>query len=332
MKATSSRLPFPFLARPRERAKITLSLGFLETGKVFVGTYVFEEWERNGFERTATMIYKAADHAETLKEPKTRSWTGKTFGQIAEAIAAEHNLKPVISDKLKDHQVDYVAQTEESDQNFLTRLGRKLGAVIAPKDGHLLVTERHSGKTASGKDMPKIYVIPTRLISDSAYYVRLKPRSRFSKVIAKWEERSTGKTRNLSLKAGDKGPSYTLREVFQNEADARKAGKAKVKELRAGEGEFSATLVGDPKARAEAPIIVQGVAPDADGEWLCSSVTHVWDYGEDGGATTTIEAQFGMDGEEKKEDSGNTKRNRTRSKTTNPGNTGSGEYVSILDL
>jgi phage protein D len=118
-------------------------------------------------------------------------------------------------------------------------MGNKIGAIVAPKDGHLLVTERRSGKSASGKALPTIYVIPTKLISGSAYYVRIKPRSRYSKVIAKWNDRAAGRTKSLTLKAAEKGPSMTLREVFQSEAGATKAAEAKAVELRAGEGELA---------------------------------------------------------------------------------------------
>ena len=313
---------FPHIEKPREGAAITLELGFAETGLIFAGTYLFEEWERNGFQRTATLVAKAADHAKSLKEPKTRAWTG-TVETITQTIAHAHNLKLVISDALRAHQIDYLAQTEESDQHFLTRLGRRIGAVIAPKDGHLLVTERYSGKTASGEDLPRIHITLDQLISSSAYSLRLKPRSRFAKIIAKWEDAACGKTRQVILDLAVEGPSITLREVLQNGADALKAAQARQKEARAGEGELTIALVGDPEARAEAPILIAGVAPDVDGEWLAHSVTHVWDFGAEGGATTTIEAQFGMEDDDKPAEPSASPKNGTA--------TGNGEYISILD-
>lgn len=312
---------YPHIARPREGAKLTVFLGFLETGLVEMGTFIFEELERNGLERTLTLICKAADHASTLKEPKTRSWDGQTLGEVVKKIASEHGLKAAITETLATHQIKFIAQTEESDQNFLTRLGRRVGAVITPKDGHLLTTERRSGKTASGKDMPKIEVTLERLVSTGAYSVRLKPRSRFSRVIANYQDRASGTTKRFSLKGAEKGPSITLREVYQDEQDAKKAAVARVSDLRAGEGELTLELIGDPLARAEAPLIIENVAPDVDGNWIASTVTHVWDYGEGGGATTTVEAEFGK--EEKDETSG---RKNTR-KSKKP----AGEYVSVLD-
>lgn len=308
----------PQIERPREGAKLKVSLGFAETGLVSVGTYVFEEIERNGFERKMTLIAKAADHMETLKEPKTRGWEHVAFGDILKKVAREHSLKPVVSKALAVHMIDYAAQTEESDQNFLTRLGRRIGAVVAPKDGHLLAIERHTGKAASGDDLPPIFVTKSKLVSDGAYSVRIKPRSRFSSFRALWEDKTSGTTKEVIVQGGEKGPSYTLRETFQSRGEAHKAATSKRNELRAGEGELSIEMIGEPSAVAEAPISVIDVSPDADGEWIASTVTHVWDFEEGGGATTTIEAQYGMDDKKKKE-----------KKKAPP--QGEKEYVSILD-
>ncbi len=316
---------FPQIERPREGAKLTVALGFADTGLVEMGTYIFEEIERDGLERTMTLVAKAADHAKSLKEPKTRAWDQQTFGAIVKKIAGEHNLKPVIAKEIGDHPIHYAAQTEESDQNFLTRLGKRVGAVVAPKDGHLLATLRRSGETASGQKLPAINVTLDRLVSDGAYHVRLKPRSRYGKVIANYEDQAAGKTRQEIIKVASEGPSMTLREVFQNQTEAKRAAEAKVVELKAGEGELSLQMIGDPYARAEAPINVIGVSLDADGAWIASTVTHSWDYGEGGGAITTVEAEFGMnkDDEEKSE--------KRKAKASKKSAKQSGDYISILD-
>ena len=148
-------------------------------------------------------------------------------------------------------------------------------------------------------------------------------------MIAKWQDRGAGRVKSITVKAAEKGPSMTLREVFQSEPEAQKAAEAKVKELRAGEGELSLELVGDPKARAEAPIKVKGVAPDADGDWIASTVSHVWDYSDGGGATTTVQAEFGMDEKDDKE--GSNKKTTTTKTASKSSSQPSGDYASILD-
>lgn len=317
----------PHIETPREGAQYEISLGYREQGlPTYIGSYKFEELERNGFERTLTLFAKGADHSEGLKEPKSRAWEGNVK-KVVSAIASEHDLKPAIADALAQINIAYMAQTEESDQNFLTRLAKKIGAVIAFKDRRILVTERGSGRNVSGDPMPTLEVVPTKLLSQGAYHVRLKPRARHSKVIARWQDQGAGKLRQVIAKVAEKGPSITLREVFQNEEDATKAADAKAKQVRAGEGEITLELVGDPTVRAETPIRVVGVAPDADGDWISSTITHVWDFSDGGGATTTIEAEFGS--EEKDDKKGSKKKERPSSPNTSaPADT---EYVSVLD-
>jgi hypothetical protein len=85
--------------------------------------------------------------------------------------------------------------------------------------------------------------------------------------------------------------------------------------------------VSDPKSCAEAPINVQGVAPDADGDWIASTVTHMWDYSEGAGERITIEAEYGI---EEKDDKGDAKKKKTTKSSTSSSST-KGRYVSVLD-
>lgn len=237
---------------------------------------------------------KAADHAKTLKEPKTRAWDDMTVGDIVKKIAGEHNLQPKVAKPLAKFKVDYIAQTAESDQSFLTRLGKQVGAVIAPKDGHLIATERRSGKAASGKKMPTISVTNADLVGEEAYNLILKPRASFAKVIARYHDQDAGVVKSKVYKLADEGPSTTLQDIYPNEDRAARAAKARAKELKAGEGEIELTIMGRPSARAESPLNVAGIDMDADGSaWITTEVVHVWDFSEGGGATTTIQAEFG---------------------------------------
>lgn len=281
----------PQIEKPREGARIAVSIGYEETGLVEYGTYVFEELTREGYPRRAIMTAKAADHAGSLKEIKSRSWSNTTAGSIIKEIAGNNQLKPVIAQRIDGLKIQYLAQTEESDQNLLTRLGRRIGAVIAPKDGHLVAADRHSGKSASGRSMPEVRINPGSVLS---YSTSSKPRSRFGKVRGRWRDRGAGATKTVELEAAKKGPLTTLKEVYQSEAECRAAVEARVRELRAGEASVSITTIGDPTARAEAGIVVAGVSLDADVNWIAKRVTQMWQL-DLGGATSEIECERGAD-------------------------------------
>lgn len=282
----------PQIARPREGAVLSISIGYRESGVAAFGSYVFEELERTGWPRRAVLYAKAADHAKSLKEPKSRQWDNKTVGDIVRSIAGEHGLRAEVDAKLGAIVIRYLSQTEESDQNLLSRLARRIGAIITPKDQRLLVTERHSGKTVSGQSLPTLTITRPMMIADEAYSLRLKPRTRHSEVKARWRDRAAGLTRVFTLQTGQEGPSKTLREVFADEAEAKRAAEAEKRAMVAGEGELDLLIVGSPAARAEAPVSVEGVGVDVDGKWLAKSVTHRWDF-EGGGATTRIVCDLG---------------------------------------
>ena len=284
----------PQIARPREGAILAISIGYAGEPLTEFGTYIVEEFERSGWPRRLTLTAKAADHAKGMKEPKTRAWEGKTLGEVVRTIAAEHGLTPAIGERLASIQLPYTAQTEESDQNLLTRLGKRLGAVIAPKDLRLLVSARHSGKTAKGQAMPEVRVTRDMLIAQDAYRIGSRPRGRFGSVRARWRDQKAGLTRPVIVQTDLEGPQKTLREIYQDEAEARRAAEAAVREVKAGEGDMTLKLVGVPIARAEAPIVIKGVGLDIDGRWIATRVNHDWNF-ESGGAITEIVAEFGAD-------------------------------------
>lgn len=286
----------PQIARPREGAVLAVALGYEGAPLTEFGTYTVEEFERSGWPRRAVLTAKAADHAKAMKEPKTRAWEDKTLGDVVRTIAGEHGLSPAIGERFASIQLAYLAQTEESDQNLLTRLGKRVGAVIAPKDQRLLVSPRHSGQTAKGQAMPEVLVTANMLVAQDAYRIGSRPRGRFGSVRARWRDSKAGLTRSVLVDTGLDGPQKTLREVYQDEADARRAADATVREIKAGEGAMTLRMVGAPMARAEAPIVVQGVGLDIDGRWIATRVSHEWNF-ESGGATTEVTAEFGADDE-----------------------------------
>jgi phage protein D len=61
-------------------------------------------------------------------------------------IAGEHGLAKQISDSLKSVHYTFLAQTTESDLNFLTRITRELDATYKPADGALVFVTTGEGK------------------------------------------------------------------------------------------------------------------------------------------------------------------------------------------
>lgn len=282
----------PYISMPRRGAEMEVSLGYLETGLTKMGTYTVDEVKKrfDGESAGKTMIISgsAADMRKSLKQQKTRPWEKKTVGEIVEKIAKEHKLTPAVSEKFKKLKLPFKAQTEESDMHFLTRVARELGAVSTPKQGRLVFAEAGTGKSASGKDMPKIRLTEGDFLDWEAVF---KDRPHHGKVVATTFD--TGKTERKAVESeggDDDAPIFELRHPYPTEEEAKAAAGAKQRELQREEGSFTGTISGDPKVRAESPLDLVNVDRDVDGlPWTSERAEHTLD---EGGYKTKIEAKL----------------------------------------
>lgn len=87
---------------------------------------------------------------------RTQSWHDITLDDTLDTIAKRYGLDPVIGKTLGGIRIGHIDQTEESDLNFLTRLGERYDAIAAVKAGRMLFTTAGEALTASGKTMPTI--------------------------------------------------------------------------------------------------------------------------------------------------------------------------------
>lgn len=147
------------LAIPNVGSKITLALGYAETGVIDKGEYVFSEFSVQGSPDTLSITARAADLAETLAEQQEKSWHKQTLYQIVETIAKRHGYQAVIAEKYQNDKIDHIDQTNESDASFLTRLAEQYDAIATVKAGKLLFIPAGEAKTASGKPIPPLEIV-----------------------------------------------------------------------------------------------------------------------------------------------------------------------------
>ena len=271
------------IALPSPGAAISVSLGYKETGLVFMGTYIADEVTLSGPPRTIAIRAQAADMGGRLKSMKTRNWDDVTLGRLVEAIAAEHGLKPAIAKTLAETAYEHIAQIDESDMNLLTRLAKPLDAIAAVKAQTLLLAERAAGKSVNGTPLPVIALTRGDI---ARYRVTMAERGKYRSVIAAFHDKETGKTRTVTAGEGD--PALRIRHVYRNAQSAGQAARAKLKALTRGKAALSLTLPGNPAIAAESQIRLSGIRPGVDGLWSAASVTHSLDAS---GLKTQIEAQ-----------------------------------------
>ncbi len=268
---------------PRHGAELEVSLGYRQTGLVRLGLYVVDEVEHSGPPNTLTIRAKASDMRESLKAPRTRVWDNITLADLVATIAAEHGLKPKVSNALAPVAIAHLDQTEESDLHLLTRLARESGAVAKPVAGNLVFVTRGEAKSATGKEMPTIEVSPSQVIQ---HRMTQADRGKYEAVVTHWHDLLAAE--RVPVRVGEGKPVYTLRHTYPDARQATRAARSKLDALQRGTGTLSLTLVGNTELMAEGKLRLKGFRDGVDGEWLIQRAEHQLDSQ---GFITRVEAE-----------------------------------------
>lgn len=294
------------LAIPSTGSKITLHLGYQETGIVDKGEYLFSEFTHTGAPDRLSITARAADLAETLAQQKERSWHKKTLYQIVEAIAKEHGYPYRIAEQYRRETIAHIDQTNESDASFLSRLAERYDAIATVKAGRLLFIPAGEAQTAGGVPIPPLAI--TRASGDNhsfsysstnaynavrAYYTDKRTGRRKEVVINKdnlQPQRKTvasktpsGKTNRRSRRKHGRHATRTvettrrintdglkiktLRHLYASEQTALTGARAAFRRLLRGAAQFSLTLAaGRPDLTPETPVSVSGFKPEIDSQ------------------------------------------------------------------
>lgn len=307
------------IAIPKTGSKITLKLGYKETGLVEKGEYLVSEFTASGSPDRLSITARAADLAETLAEQVEKSWHKQTLYQIIETIAKKHKYEYIISKDYQNQKIEHIDQTNESDASFMSRLAEQYDAIATIKNGKLLFIPAGESQTASGQP-----ILPTTITRDSgdshsftysssnsyqavrAYYTDKKTGQKKEVIVNKdnaYPNKKTtqqtktvkGKTfkakkkENDNQKVNTEGQKIkTLRHLYATESGAWSGARGAFKKIQRGVAEFSITLaVGRPDLYPETPAVVKGFKPEIDAEaWLITEVSHKIDSG---GYTASIQ-------------------------------------------
>lgn len=307
------------IAIPKTGSKITLKLGYQETGLVEKGEYLVSEFTASGSPDRLSITARAADLAEALAEQVEKSWHKQTLYQIIETIAKKHKYEYIISKDYQNQKIEHIDQTNESDASFMSRLAEQYDAIATIKNGKLLFIPAGESQTASGQ--PILPTTITRASGDShsftysssnsyqavrAYYTDKKTGQKKEVIVnkdnaypnkkttqqtktVKGKTFKTKKKENDNQKVNTEGQKIkTLRHLYATESGAWSGARGAFKKIQRGVAEFSITLaVGRPDLYPETPAVVKGFKPEIDAEaWLITEVSHKLDSG---GYTASIQ-------------------------------------------
>ena len=254
---------------PRPGAPLLVMLGYRETGLLPMGLFTSDEVTVSSPPATLTIRAKAADLGGAIKGQKTRSWDKVGLVDIVQTIAGEHGLAPKVAQRFQAIRYEHIDQTDESDLNFLDRIGRDHDALVSVKGGALLFMGRGEGKTVSGLPIPPRPLLEGDTIS---WTLTLTTRENYGAVTAVWHDKQAAKRQEV--KAGDGEPVLKLRHVYATEDEAKRAAEAKLGEISRGNDTFEATLPGDPLIAAEGRVLAVGFRAGVNGLWSTLTATH----------------------------------------------------------
>lgn len=264
------------------RGELEVFLGYKETGLLSMGVYTASEITIQSPPQTLRVKCCAANFKGSLKEKTSREWKEITLGDLVRKIAEKHGYEVKIAQKFEDVFISHIAQTDESDMNFLRRIGDEYEATVKPIRGHVIFISKGEGESATGKVLGTTVLTPKDVIN---WKVNFNVRSRYKSVIAKWHSYESGET--IEEKVGNEEPSYMIYRLYSTAESAINAASAKFRRLKQNEAKLNMTIPGNPELFAEARINLSGFCQEIDGEWVIERVEHILD---NKGYRTVIEA------------------------------------------
>ncbi len=275
----------PPIEWPRHGAELEVLIGFNKTsnntGLVRQGLYIVDEIAHSGPPNTFTLRGKASNLKQSLKQPKTRSWDDITMGDLVNTIAQEHGMNAKVGESLKDHAIDHIDQTDESDLHILTRLARDVGAMVKPVAGFLVMVPQGEAKSVTGQSLPMITITVDQI---KQHHVTLTEANQYDAVTTYWHDIQTAK--RMVVQIGE-GRVFMSRHTYADETTAKNAAKAKLHQFKRSSLQLSLTLIGNPNLMAESKINLTGLRDPINGSWVIVRVVHQIN---DQGFTSRIDA------------------------------------------
>jgi phage protein D len=267
--------------------EVKVWLGY-EPAPLYMGRFLVESVSKSGPRRRMTISAKAAEFTGPIRAAKVRSHHGKTLGEIATAIAAEHGLKHVIAPEVAALVIEHMDQQTESDLAFLQRLATRSGAVFKVADGNLLLTKRGSKTLPSGEANVSTTIRPADVAS---WEWESGGRTDYKAVACTYRDDATGERKTAV--AGDPASTskHRDRRLYGSKAEAEVAAKAQLDDC--ARGKVSArieTSLGRPEVFAECEVVLEGFDYEVDGAYRVKSVRHTLDGG---GLRSSITLEIG---------------------------------------
>lgn len=251
------------IARPKAGDRLLLSLGYKETGVHLIGAFFVQTTERENNSRL-TITATSVNWNNQLKENRDAKYENTTVSGILSAIAQRHSLK--VKSDCSDIAIHYIAQNDESDLEFLSRIADKYDLIYNIKNE--TITMFHRMKNNKKSDTLPHYVVDAN--ECTALRIKHSSRRTYNRVEAHWRE--SRKNKHHVTVVGDGLPNLMIKGDFKSEADARTVATAQLNKSnrQTKTGNFSKNGI---------PMVAGGIvkisnAYEDSGDYSIKSITH----------------------------------------------------------
>lgn len=286
------------LALPPTTATLRVWLGWDDSGLTDKGSFVIDELEHAGAPDVIVMRGRSANLRSDLRQQREQSYSDTTVGAIVNQLAGRNKLTARCHPDLVAMAIDHIDQTNESDINFLTRLGKRYDAVATIKSSALIFCPIGQGTTAAGQPLPKVTL--TRAQGDQHRY-HVADRNAYSGIRALYDDTRRSKTRDVLVGIDDGKGVKTLRTIYATRSNALRAARSEYTRLLRGTVTFNYTLArGRADLYPETHVNVKGFKPEIDAtDWV---IVKAVDSLSDAGFTTDLELEYRTDNSERGSD------------------------------
>jgi phage protein D len=254
----------PAFSLPPHGAKVRLWMGYKEKAERLMGTFEVDETSIELSPAVMRIRARSASFsAGKDKEKEDKEWEKLSLAELAEKIAAKHGYKSKVTLEV---YYEEVAQTQESDLNFLKRLAEEADGSFAIRDKTILIFPPDQASR------PKATLAYSESCRGSFTWT---DREKYGKVEVRWWDVLRAEEKTLTVSGGDGEAAYKVKKRFKNAAEAQQAAKNRMAKLNRGGIRGNLTVPGDPALVAGAEITLEGFTPqEINGSYLSTGVRH----------------------------------------------------------
>lgn len=233
------------------------------------GSFEVDAIKVSGSPDTITIIAKGSRVNNSLKLRRTQTYTNTTVSEVLETIAKRNGMNAKVSEFLREIEITHLNQTNESDQNLLSRLKRNYDAEFKSLSSNLLFYLKDDFKATSGSALKPVVV---NKFDCHSFDFEQTDRSKYETVSAKWHDVSASEVKEVFVGSGD--PIFAIKELFANEQEARDRATTKYHDLLRGRITGNLICVGNALIAGEFEIILNGFHLQLQTNFKCVSSIH----------------------------------------------------------